>query len=238
MTYDTKIKILATINHIALLIVLVWLFSWWWLLAGFILHTIFITVGISVGYHRYFTHKSFTANNKWEWAFIILGSLSFLGPVLGWVGIHRTHHAFSDTEKDPHSPYNGFFKSLFHIFTIKSVKLSFVSDLIRNKKIMLQHKYYFHSIFLYSLVMALIFGYNAIYLVSIPAVLGYYAAGITNSVNHLFGKQVDIRNMSTNLPIANIITGGEGYHANHHASPNSHIFGKWDPARLIFPFIK
>jgi len=62
-------------------------------------------LGITVGYHRYFTHGSFKANRGLKIALAIAGSLAMQGPVIKWVADHRRHHAFSDKEGDPHSPW-------------------------------------------------------------------------------------------------------------------------------------
>ena len=61
--------------------------------------------GITVGFHRYFTHGSFKAKRPLRIALAIAGSLAIEGPVVRWVADHRKHHAFSDREGDPHSPW-------------------------------------------------------------------------------------------------------------------------------------
>ncbi len=61
--------------------------------------------GITVGFHRYFTHGSFKANSKLRVALAIAGSMAVEGPVVRWVADHRRHHKFSDAEGDPHSPW-------------------------------------------------------------------------------------------------------------------------------------
>jgi stearoyl-CoA desaturase (Delta-9 desaturase) len=62
-------------------------------------------LGVSVGFHRLLTHRSFTAARPLRIALAIAGSMSFEGDVIGWVAIHRRHHAFTDRPGDPHSPY-------------------------------------------------------------------------------------------------------------------------------------
>src|SRR3954468_16211110 len=63
------------------------------------------TLGVTVGYHRYFTHASFRAKRALRIALAIAGGLAAQGPVIGWVADHRRHHAFSDRDGDPHSPW-------------------------------------------------------------------------------------------------------------------------------------
>ena len=62
-------------------------------------------LGVTVGFHRLLTHRSFTASRPLRLALAVAGSMSFQGDVIGWVAIHRRHHAFTDRPGDPHSPY-------------------------------------------------------------------------------------------------------------------------------------
>ena len=87
------------------------------LVAGYLL----TGIGVTVGYHRLFTHRAFQTKQWLRWTFAILGSMAVEGPVLSWVADHRKHHQFSDQEGDPHSPHvgvgDGFWaatKNLFH----------------------------------------------------------------------------------------------------------------------------
>jgi stearoyl-CoA desaturase (Delta-9 desaturase) len=78
-------------------------------------------LGVTVGFHRLLTHRSFTAIPALRVALAIAGSMSFEGEVIGWVAIHRRHHAFTDRPGDPHSPYRygssvaGQFRGLAHV---------------------------------------------------------------------------------------------------------------------------
>ena len=62
-------------------------------------------LGVTVGFHRLLTHRSFTAVRPLRVALAVAGSMSFQGQVIGWVATHRRHHAFTDRPGDPHSPY-------------------------------------------------------------------------------------------------------------------------------------
>src|SRR5215218_10664387 len=73
-----------------------------------VLAVVFYTIaghGISIGFHRLFTHKSFKPNRPMKYALAIAGSLAIEGPVIRWVADHRKHHKFSDRDGDPHSPW-------------------------------------------------------------------------------------------------------------------------------------
>lgn len=239
LSSDSKIKLFSVLNHLLVIYGITYHFSWAGVITAYILGFFITLIGISIGYHRYFTHKSFTTSPITEWVFIVIGSLAFLGPVIGWVGIHRLHHANSDTDKDPHSPKNGFLKSWLHIFSNKNVPIRYVSDLIKNPRLQKQHKYYFITIAIYFTLMYIMFGIFAIYLVSLPAVYLYHVTGIVNSLHHVKSdKKYNLTNNAIDLPIFNIITAGESYHAYHHHKASSPIFGKYDPAKFVIPIIQ
>ncbi|MEU4804240.1 acyl-CoA desaturase [Actinosynnema sp. NPDC023587] len=81
-----------------------WGLSWVDLALAAVFFTV-STLGVTVGYHRYFTHSAFKAKRPLRIALAIAGGLAAQGPVIGWVADHRRHHAFSDREGDPHSPW-------------------------------------------------------------------------------------------------------------------------------------
>jgi stearoyl-CoA desaturase (delta-9 desaturase) len=77
-----------------------------WTTAGLAIGFYVLTgLGITVGFHRFFTHAAFKANRPLKIALAIAGSMAIEGPVIRWVADHRRHHAFSDREGDPHSPW-------------------------------------------------------------------------------------------------------------------------------------
>lgn len=234
---DQLIKSLAILNHLLLLYGFMFHLSWISCLIGIIIYWIIVTFGISIGYHRYYTHKSFETNKLFQLIFLILGSLAFLGPVISWAGVHRTHHAYSDTTKDPHSPINGFFRTWLHLFRNKNIAPRFVIDLIKNPYLKIQQRWYFDLIILYLCIGYIIFLGNAIFLISLPAVLMYHVTGMVNSLNHTIGEKLNNDN-STNIPCLSWITGGESYHANHHKKTNEPVFGSSDPAKWIIPWIQ
>lgn len=87
-------------------IVLLWGVAFSWIhLVLLVVGYLLTAIGVTVGYHRYFTHKSFEAHPSVKWALGILGSMAIQGPVLGWVATHRMHHQHSDKHDDPHSPH-------------------------------------------------------------------------------------------------------------------------------------
>ena len=87
----------------------------------FLFFYLFTGFGVTVGYHRLFTHRSFKCPDWVRYSFAIAGSMAIEGSVISWVADHRRHHAFSDQEGDPHSPhvdaedgFVGMMKGLWH----------------------------------------------------------------------------------------------------------------------------
>jgi len=198
--------------------------------------------GISIGYHRLLTHKSFKTSKFWERFCTIFGMLAFTGSSIGWVGVHRQHHKYSDKEGDPHSPVLHGPKMLIANYDFDPNRWS-IRYLITDRFHVFIHKYYFGIIALWALFW-LAFGLNFLfYLVIIPGVISIWVSTISNYMNHKWGyKNFETNDESRNLWINSIFTFGEGWHNNHHARPGNYNFSvKWwevDPAAKIIDLIK
>jgi hypothetical protein len=102
------VKVFVVVPFLALLaaVPLAWNWGLSWidvsLSVGFYVVTL---TGVTVGFHRYFTHRSFKANRPTRIGLAIVGSMAFQGPIITWVADHRRHHAYADKEGDPHSPW-------------------------------------------------------------------------------------------------------------------------------------
>ena len=108
---------------------------------------VFMIMGITIGFHRYFCHKSFLIKSKWKERFLLwAGSLAGQGTPIFWVTIHRGyHHRNPDTDQDPHSPVHGFWNSfLLWIFRLDGSKVNpkYAVDLFKNKEAVFIHEHY------------------------------------------------------------------------------------------------
>ena len=220
-------------------------------------------LGVTVGYHRLFTHGSFKANRPLRIALAIAGSMAIEGPVIRWVADHRRHHAFSDKEGDPHSPWRygetigALLKGLAwaHIGWMfdeqHTNREKFAPDLMRDPDIRLVDR---------------LFPLWATVSVLGPALIGWAAGGwagalsaffwaslvrifllhhVTwsiNSICHTIGEKPFVaRDRSTNFwPLA-ILSFGESWHNMHHADPTAArhgvLRGQLDTsARIIWIF--
>jgi len=207
---------------------LIYSFVWW----GFLATTV-----ISAGYHRYFSHRSFSAPVWFEYMTLVLGPLSGSGHCLGWVGAHRMHHKHSDTFLDPHSPkYIGIFKTLTSTWKLKKIPRRYIKDLLKNKRVMWFYKNHTFIRTVTIFISWLFIGIdNWFWFIIMPMVWGYIGFGLLNTLCHRNGKVC-------NSILVNIFTMGEGWHINHHENSSDWKIGKkwwqWDPAAWFIRLIK
>lgn len=219
-------------------------------------------VGITVGFHRLLTHRSFQTSKPVEYAFAVLGSMAVQGPTIAWVADHRKHHAHTDEEGDPHSPHvgpdggvRGVFAGLWHAHTgwLMSTQgradwKRYAPDLYEDRGIRTISRQ-FVPLVLLSLTIPAIAGY----LISgtlLGALTGLLWGGLVriffvhhvtwsvNSVCHFLGsRRFDTDDRSTNVFWLALPSLGESWHHNHHAFPRSAVHGlkRWepDPSALI-----
>ena len=123
-----------------------------WFLAG---------LGITIGYHRLFAHKTFKAKPVFEWILMLFGSMALQNTIIKWCSDHRNHHRNLDTDKDPYSIKKGFFHA--HIGWIfkkeDNYKTNNVSDLEKKSAVKFQNKYYWHVAIFLSFILPLLIGF-------------------------------------------------------------------------------
>ncbi|KAE9648879.1 acyl-CoA desaturase [Pseudomonas sp. PB103] len=215
------------------------LFIAFWALTG---------IGVSVGYHRYFTHRSFKARPAVAVALTILGSMAGQGALLSWVAMHRRHHELSDQPGDPHSPnlqgpgFKGLIKGLVHShFTWMKEHdypnvAYYAPDLIRDPLIAKTARHYYTWVILGLVAPAILGGLLSQSLWGVVSgflwggavrmfVVGHIIWSI-NSLLHRFGtRPYQSRDHSRNGGLFGLFTFGESWHNNHHAFPESPSFG-------------
>jgi len=211
--------------------------------------------GITIGYHRLLTHRSFQTSKPLEYAFAAAGSMAVQGPVVGWVADHRKHHAHTDAEGDPHSPHvshgdgaAGVLRGIWHAHTGwllseqgRARWSRYAPDLCEDRGMLLLSRFF-------PLLVAA--G------LALPALAGYLLAGslvgaltgllwgglirvffvhhVTwsiNSVCHFLGsRRFDTDDHSTNVFWLALPSLGEAWHHNHHAFPRSAVHGlrRWE----------
>jgi stearoyl-CoA desaturase (delta-9 desaturase) len=179
--------------------------------------------GITAGYHRYFSHRSYATSRGFQLVLACLAQSSAQKSVLWWAAKHRHHHLFSDTEHDVHSPrHTGFlFAHLGWIFVRKheQVDLVKVGDFTKYPELMWLHKYELMPAAVLAVVAFLIAGWAGLvvgFFWSTVAV--YHATFCINSLAHVHGsKRYVTGDDSRNNWLLAFFTMGEGWHNNHHA---------------------
>jgi stearoyl-CoA desaturase (Delta-9 desaturase) len=223
---------------------------------------LFTAVGITVGFHRLLTHRSFQTSKPVEYLFAVAGSMAVQGPVISWVADHRKHHAHTDEEGDPHSPHvghdsgvRGVLGGLWHAHSgwLMSTQgradwKRYAPDLYEDRGMRTISRR-FVSLVLLSLVLPALAGY-AVSGTLAGAATGLLWGGLVriffvhhitwsvNSVCHFFGtRRFDTEDRSTNVFWLALPSLGESWHHNHHAFPRSAVHGlrRWelDPSALI-----
>lgn len=188
-----------------------------------------VAISLTMTYHRFLAHKSFDFKFDWMRKFFVLictvGS-GFSSPIV-WVSIHKEHHRFSDTEKDPHPGYKlaNFFKLHFTSMFI-SPNIKYAGDLLRDPFYNFLHNHYFKIHIFWAIILITI---NPLLLISaylVPLCLLWHAGNFVNSLSHCIGyRNFSSKDKSTNNWLVALLFFGE-WHNNHHANPRCAKHGK------------
>ena len=215
-----------------------WFFSWSALGVAVVLHWLFGSIGICLGYHRLLTHRSFQVPKPLERLITLIGALELQGGPIFWVAGHRQHHLHTeDVDLDPYSAQRGFWWShmlwLFYphrqFFDYDSCK-KFAPDLDRDPFYRWLNKNFLLLQIPIGVALYLAGGWSfVIYGVFVRAVLLWHSTWLINSASHITGyRAFETDDNSRNLWWAALLTYGEGWHNNHHAYPNVAKAGwKW-----------
>lgn len=199
---------------------------------GYISYYIIALFGISIGYHRYFSHNTFQTNKYTEVAMLFAGLICGGRSLLTWASVHRMHHAHSDTELDPHSPkFINNFKVIFSLWKVKVIPRKYIKDLMRNPRVIFFHRYGKWILCAIHIIMAIYSVKVWLILLVIPYFLAWINFGLLNYFAHKSGEPV-------NNPWLNLIAPGEGWHKVHHTSPRSYKLSQYDPSGVIIEVIR
>jgi stearoyl-CoA desaturase (delta-9 desaturase) len=228
-------------------------------LAVFAVMYLATALGVTVGYHRLLTHRSFTTHPWVERTFAVMGSLSVQGSVMDWVADHRKHHAHTDVEGDPHSPHVGHgsgLRGLWHAHTGWLLETQGQADWKRYARELYDDPRMraigrrFPLFVGLSLLIPTVLGFALHGFTWQGALRGYVWGGLVriflvhhvtwsvNSICHFFGRRrFAIEDRSTNVAWLAIPSLGESWHHNHHAFPRSAQHGlRWweiDPSAAV-----
>jgi fatty-acid desaturase len=222
----TIVLILLHIGAVAAL----FMFSWRVFAVTVFLYWMTIGLGISMGYHRLHTHRSYQIPLFLEYFFAVCGSLTLEGGPIFWVATHRLHHQKSDQPGDPHSPHDGAWWS--HIGWIllgdtnhnnTRVLSKYAPDLAKHKFYIWLNNYHWVPLTVLGGVLYAIGGLPLfLWGGCLRVVVGLHSTWLVNSATHMWGRRrFETRDDSRNSWWVALLTFGEGWHNNHHAHPTS-----------------
>jgi stearoyl-CoA desaturase (delta-9 desaturase) len=258
---------LVAVHLLALTAFTPYVFVWWGIPLVLIGNFIFGSMGINLGYHRMLTHKAATFPTLLERLWVLCGVCSLEGSPLWWVCVHRIHHQHSDDSGDPHSPRESFFWGHMQwIYTADPRQRSlstfekYIPDLMTDPFLRWLHRgnkwimvYAAHAL----LIAAIGFGLGfliedttaaAVQLgtqvfvwgVLVRTVYVWHITWLVNSAAHRWGyRSYQTSDRSRNNAVVALLTNGEGWHNNHHATPRACSQGhRWWEIDLTFTAVR
>ncbi len=201
----------------------------WTDIALLIAFNVLAGLGVTVGYHRMLTHRSFQPHPVVKFIFLVFGSMAVEGPALEWAATHIKHHAHSDREGDPHSPVEGFWHAhmgwMFNrSFADPNV---YCRNLVKDPIVVFVSRTFILWVFLSLAIPFAIGGWTGLLWGGLVRIfITHHITWSVNSVCHTFGKrEFETRDQSRNEWIVGLLGLGEGWHNNHHAFPRSAFHG-------------
>jgi fatty-acid desaturase len=231
-----------------------WFFSWTGVILAVIGLHLFGIIGITVCYHRLLTHRAFACPKWIEHTLAIIGLLGMQDAPARWVAVHRLHHQHADEARDPHSPAESFWWSHIGWMLVAHPELTrygiyerYAKDILRDRFYVFMERqigwimlaswlaFYFGGFLVVlatggTLIEAVQFGASLlVWGVFVRVVASWHVAWSINSVTHRFGyRNYETDEDSRNNLVVGLLSGGEGWHNNHHADPRAARFGhRW-----------
>jgi fatty-acid desaturase len=206
------------------------MFSWQALAITLFLYWMCTGLGISMGYHRLHTHRSYQVPLTLEYFFAVCGTLTLQGGPIFWVATHRLHHQNSDQPGDPHSPHDGGWWAHMGWLLVGESKHKntplmsrYAPDLAKDRFYVWLNDYHWAPIIVLGLLLFALGGLPfVLWGVCLRVVVGLHCTWLVNSVTHMWGsRRFATRDDSRNNWLIALLTSGEGWHNNHHAHPTS-----------------
>lgn len=198
-------------------------------------------VGVAVCYHRQLTHRGFTTPKWLEYLMVVCGTMTLQGSPIYWVAVHRMHHQYTDKLGDPHSPRDGKWWShmgwILHgaLHNETAMLAHYAPDLQRNRFYRWLGVWHWVPITFSGIALlacgTAVGGWKLglswlLWGVLLRTTVGFHVTWLVNSATHLWGaRRFDTHDDSTNNWWVALLTGGEGWHNNHHAHPVSATHG-------------
>jgi len=232
---------------IALPLYLVYYTPHWGMLLATAIMAAVTMMAITTGYHRYYAHRSYSTNKGVEVVLLVSGLLAFQMGALDWAHDHRLHHRYVDTEKDPYNIKKGFWHA--HFLWLMKKREAFhpevVADLMQNKLVVLQQRFFLPLLIIVNLSVVLLFGFlfgdmlgAFVFIFLTRLFISHHLTFFINSLAHYWGsKPYSTEHSAVNNWVIALLTFGEGYHNFHHTFSSDYRNGtrwyQWDPTKLL-----
>jgi sn-1 stearoyl-lipid 9-desaturase len=211
------------------------LFSWQAVGLAVFLHWLTGGIGITLGWHRLVSHRSFQTPKWLEYMLVFFGTLALQGGPIWWVGLHRHHHLHSDQNVDHHDSTKGFWWShmqwMFYQVPAAQEIPKFTKDIADDRFYQFLDKYFFPIQIAFAVFLFLLGGWPfVVWGICVRLVFVYHCTWLVNSATHKFGYRTyeDSGDRSTNCWWVAVLVYGEGWHNNHHTYQYSARHGlKW-----------
>ncbi len=226
-------------------------FSWKALAISVAIYWVTIGLGISLGYHRLLTHRSYKCPLWLEYFFAVCGASTLEGGPIFWVATHRIHHQKSDQEGDPHTPHDGAWWAHVGWILLGEAKHNdtrlmskYAPDLARHRFHVWLNNYHWVPVVVLAAVLFAVGGLPLVlWGICLRVVVGLHATWLVNSATHMWGaRRFATRDDSRNNWWVALLTFGEGWHNNHHAHPTSARHGlawyEFDPSWILIKFLR
>lgn len=188
-----------------------------------------ISLGVTAGFHRMLTHRSFRAHPAVRFLFLVFGSMAVEGSAISWAANHLKHHSLADKEGDPHSPLDGLWHShLGWLFSLDQADPNvYCRHLLRDRVVRFVDQTFAIWVALGLIIPFAIGGWSGLLWGGLVRMFFvHHVTWSVNSVCHTFGKRAyDTADRSSNQWMVGLLAMGEGWHNNHHAFPRSAIHG-------------
>ncbi len=252
MTNYQKIKLAHVVCWISVIATLTFAFSWTMLVAGFLVSWIFWCMGLTIGLHKYSSHRTFETKNQFiKYLLLWFSTVVTMGSTINFAAGHRQHHKHSDTPEDPYYLKGNFwhkFKLFFYWFPTYKISPLIIKDLLRDQDHVRFNDHYWKILLVYPVILLLInpawFGY----FYALPVVYTILGMGYVTVWAHLpkfkkFGSApYQTGDDSWNSQLFSVLLSGEGYHNTHHANPGKYDYstgqGEWDVSGKIIKLLK
>lgn len=224
-------QLVLTVGTLGLLYynIVVEMAAWQWWAAALGMYFASGCMGVTATFHRGLSHNSYSTPKWLEYFHTFLGCVGGTSSSIAWVGMHRQHHRYPDTELDPHAPKNGAWGVLTSRYLPSTNYRWATRDLLKSKYHIFWHQYYYALLILWAALLYLVHPKAFLFCFLLPATVQVWSSTITNLVDHKYGyRNFNTPDESTNTWWAAPFNWGEAWHNNHHHDPNNWSFQrKW-----------